>query len=490
LSEDSVSKRILPLTLVPSPFKLALSAHDHGDVLLTLNQKIKIMIPVNSSHHISRFLFLFLFTCITSQQVGAQKLARRVYLGIRMENLTADALNIMGLTDVNGVLVSEVLPNSTAAAAGFKKGDVLVAVNNVPTTSTSATIAYLGTRKAGDAFTYELVRNKKKLKGKAIFTSWPEEHYPGIDMVYTETVAPTGLQRIIISKPKNETHLPVIVFIGGMGCYSLDFPQDSTQSEVQLLNRLTRAGYLCARAEKPGMGDNVRTCKPCNQISLQEETASYVSTIKELKQREDVDSNSVYIFGHSMGGVFAPLVAQQTPVKGVIAYGAIGSNFLEYLVKSRKTIAEAYEMNPEESDDLVKNFCECAVYYFADSLSGEEASKKNPACGELLSVFDLRSRAYNEELYALNIPSLWKNYTGKALVLWGESDYVSSRDDHEMIALAINYYHPGNATFLTVKNIEHGMHTAATFQEAKNNPGAYNTELGTIIVNWLQQQQS
>lgn len=448
------------------------------------------MIPVKSSPRLSRFLLLFLLTLIFCRETYAQKLSRRVYLGIRMENLTTDALNIMGLTDVNGVLVSDVFPNSTAAAAGFKKGDVLVAVNNMPMTSTVATIAYLGTQKAGTAFTYELVRNKKKIKGKATFTSWPEEHYAGIDMVYTEAVAPTGLQRIIISKPKNKTHLPVIVFIGGMGCYSLDFPLDSNQSEVQLLNRLTRAGYLCARAEKPGMGDNAATCKPCKEISLQEETASYVSTIKALKQREDVDSNSIYIFGHSMGGVFAPLVAQQTSVKGVIAYGAIGSNFLEYLVKSRKTIAEAYEMNPEESDDLVKNFCECAVYYFADSLSGEEASKKNPACGELLSVFDLRSRAYNEELYALNIPSLWKNYPGKVLALWGESDYVSSRDDHDMIAQAVNYYHPGNALFLTVKNAEHGMHTAATFKEAQNNPGVYNTEVGNVIVTWLQKQQS
>src|SRR6185369_16660880 len=105
------------------------------------------MLPVKSLLRFSRFLLLFLLTFIFCRETYAQKLSRRVYLGIRMENLTPDALNIMGLTDVNGVLVSDVFPNSTAAGAGFKIGDVLVAVNNVPTTSTVATITYLGTQK-------------------------------------------------------------------------------------------------------------------------------------------------------------------------------------------------------------------------------------------------------------------------------------------------------------------------------------------------------
>jgi len=100
-------------------------------------------------------------------------------------------------------------------------------------------------------------------------------------------------------------------------------------------------------------------------------------------------------FGHSMGGVFAPLVAEKTSIKGIIAYGAIGSNFLEYLVKTRKTIAEAYQLSPEESDDLVKDFCECAVYYFAESMTTAEASKKKTSCADYLSIFDLRSRGFS-----------------------------------------------------------------------------------------------
>jgi hypothetical protein len=171
-----------------------------------------------------------------------------------MENLTDDARNIMGLGTVNGVLISEVLPKSTAEGAGFKKGDVLLTVNGSEMGTTSGVITYLGSQKAGDPFSYELLREKKKIKGKATFKPWPEEKYAGIEMIYTETQSPVGLQRIIISKRSDIARQPAIVFIGGMGCYSLDYPLDSTQSEVQFLNYLTRSGFLCARAEKPGVG--------------------------------------------------------------------------------------------------------------------------------------------------------------------------------------------------------------------------------------------
>ena len=98
----------------------------------------------------------------------------------------------------------------------------------------------------------------------------------------------------------------------------------------------------------------------------------------------------------------------------------------EYLMKTRRTIAEAYAMSPDETDDLIKNFCACSGFYFVDKLTTDEASKKNANCRDYLSVFDLRARTYNDELYALNIPGLWKKFTGQALLLWGESDYISS----------------------------------------------------------------
>jgi pimeloyl-ACP methyl ester carboxylesterase len=427
-------------------------------------------------------LMLSLF-CITRQ--NAQELPRRVYLGIRMENLTDDLKNIMGLAGLHGVLIAEVLPSSTAEKAGFQRGDILKSVNGTIVNATTEVIASLSGRKPGEEFAYELLRNKKSIKGKAVFQAFPKEKYTGLDVIYTESKSAIGLERTIITKPKIQKKLPVIVFIGGIGCYSLDFPMDSTRGEVELLTDLSRAGFLCARLEKPGMGDNAKFCKACAEVSFTEETKGYVEAIKALKQRPDADSSQIFIFGHSMGGVFAPLIARQTPIKGIIAYGTIGSNFIEYLAKTRRTIAQAYQMTPDAADALVKDFCECADYYFVEKMTTEQASTKNPGCKEYLSIFDLRSRAYNDELYAFNIPSLWKPYDGKVLILWGESDYISSREDHQIITDAVNFYHPGNSIFNTIKSADHGMNVARDFQEAQKTPGKYNQVVSNIVIDWL-----
>jgi pimeloyl-ACP methyl ester carboxylesterase len=403
-----------------------------------------------------------------------------------MENITEDAKRIMNIGNQNGVLIAEVLPQSTALAAGFKKGDILVSIGDKTVNSTQEVFSALANYTSGSEFSYDILRNKKHIKGKSVFRGYPEEKYPDLDVVYSESKSGIGLQRMIITKPKKTNkRLPVVAFIGGIGCYSLDFPMDTNRSEVQLMNTISRAGFLSVRLEKPGMGDNAKYCKPCNEVSFSEETEGYIQMIRTLKARNDVDSNAIFLIGHSMGGVFAPMISSKTNVKGIVSYGTIGSSFIEYLAKTRRTIAEAYNMNPEETDELIKDFCECSGYYFVEKMNTAQAAEKKEVCKEFLSIFDLRSRKYNDELYSYNIPGLWKTFNGKALIIWGESDYISSKEDHMIIADAINYYHKGNAEFLTVKNSDHGMNIAASFQEAQKNQGPYNREVASAILDWL-----
>jgi len=415
-----------------------------------------------------------------------QELARRPLLGIQMEQITEDVKRVMELPVVKGVLIKAVIPNTTATQAGFKVSDVLLKINGKEVNTPTDAAKLVSTYKGGDEFSYEIIRNKKTLTGKSTFKALPIEKYTDIDMYYTATKTVNGLQRIVVSKPKNKTKAPAVVFIGGIGCYSLDNPLDTNRSETKLLNALTRAGYVCVRAEKPGVGDNM-SCKPCNEVSFNEELDGYVNTVKTIKKYDYIDSTQIYIIGHSMGGVMAPLVAKQSNIKGIIAYGTIGSNFIEYLAKTRRTIGEAYNWKPDETDEYIKDYCECAAYYFVEKMTTAEATKKKESCKDYLSIFDYRARAYNNELYDLNIPAAWKSFTGKALLMWGESDYISSKEDHQIITQTVNAYHPGNAAFVSIKATEHGMKDAETFQQAQSAPGSYNPAVASQIIQWLRQ---
>jgi pimeloyl-ACP methyl ester carboxylesterase len=418
----------------------------------------------------------------------AQELPRRSFLGTRLERVTSDLQRIMELPDTSGALVSDVIPGSTAQAAGLKKGDILLQIDGRQIHTPAEAVAYVGSRQSNTKFTYDFIRNKKRLHGSATFKPYPVESYKDLDVIYTQAQTEMGLQRLIITTPKTKTNLPIVVFIGGIGCYSLDAPFDTARSETQLLNKLARAGFTTVRIEKPGVGDAAGHSKACNEIGFMEEADGYVTAINDIRKRPGFGNEHVYIIGHSMGGVMAPLVAAHTEISGIIAYGTIGSNFLEYLMKTRRTIAEAYGWSPEETDDYTKDACECASYYFAEKQTTEQAAMKKGVCGEYLPVFDLRSRQYNDELYALNIPAAWKGFKGKALLAWGTSDFISSEEDHKIITDAVNYYHNGNASFVTIHNTAHDMGFAASFKEALTNPGAYNPEIGNVFLEWLKKQ--
>lgn len=428
----------------------------------------------------------FIF-CILSVIAEGQVRNRRPFLGIQMEAITDDTKRIMELPDTKGVLIIKVFPGSTAEKAGFQKGDVLLKINDHELNSPSEASSFVASQIADSKFTYELIHSKKKITGHGLFLMMPEEHYPGLEVVYTDITTQTGWERIILTKPTNKTgKLPMVVFLTGIGCYSLDTPFDTTRAEIQMLNKLSRAGYVCARIEKPGVGDNVGKSKKCEDIGFNDEVDMYIRAVMKLKKREDVDSNQVYLFGHSMGGVIAPIVSTQTPVKGIIAYGTIGSNFIEYLNKTRRTIAQAYNMPPDSTDSYIKDYCECASYYFVEKMTTQEAAAKNSACKDYLSVFDYRSRTYNDEMYAINIPAEWKTFSGNALLIWGGSDYISSKEDHQIVTDAINYFHPGHAQFIELPNTSHGMQDASDFAQARVNPEAYNTKLGNAVLQWLQ----
>lgn len=413
----------------------------------------------------------------------AQEMKRRPFLGISMRDITDDMVRVMQLPGRQGVLLDKIIAGSTAERAGFKKGDILLSINGIATNNGAATSGYVAAQK-NDAFTYQLLRDGKTIKGKAFFMRFPQEQYPDLEVNYTYAKTNTGLQRVIITKPKAKSNGAALVFIGGIGCYSMDFAFDTAANELQMLNYLARAGFTTVRIEKPGMGDNKGYSKDCDKISFKEEVNGYVEAIQQLEQNKQLPADKLFLFGHSMGGVMAPMVAAQVPVKGIIAYGTIGSNFIEYLLKSRRTIAEAEGWEPDSTDDYIKDCCECAAYYFSGKMTKEQAATRNPACMEHLSVFDIRSRRYNDELYALNIPALWHSFQGKALLIWGEGDYISCKDDHQIITNAINHYHTGAATFATVA-ATHGMNYAANFREASN-PGPYNPELGKIVLDWLR----
>ncbi len=86
---------------------------------------------------------------------------RRGELGIMGTELNSELAKAMKVDAQRGAFVSQVMPNSSAAKAGVKAGDVVVSMNNKPITSFAALRAEVGSMPVGSKLTLGLLRDGK-----------------------------------------------------------------------------------------------------------------------------------------------------------------------------------------------------------------------------------------------------------------------------------------------------------------------------------------
>jgi pimeloyl-ACP methyl ester carboxylesterase len=434
---------------------------------------------------LSKTALLFLFALIHLQTAFAQLLPRRAFFGVRMEAVTDETARVMNLPAVKGVLVSSVVPGSTAEAAGLQRGDVWLTLDGREINSPNEGVAALRQLREGDKFRYKYLRQGETFEKEAILKPFPRESYAGFDLEYGVVKSGDVPLRTLISRPKKSGKLPAVLFVQGVGCYSIDTPLDTNTSPTQLLNYLTRQGFVTMRVDKQGMGDSRGV--PCSDLDFDTEGEDYRSALKQLRALEYVDASRVFIIGHSMGGVFAPLLARDAPVRGIIAYGTIGEKFMDYFANSRRTIAQANNMSPTETEEYVRLNCDCYRPYFEKGASFADIIAAHPDCRDILGDLG-RTTAFWQQLFRLDIPALWSAYSGKALAAWGKADYISVREEHQHIADLVNRAHPGNGAFLELDGCDHGMHTVASMQlAAQGQASGYNPAVSEAIGKWLKE---
>jgi serine protease Do len=98
----------------------------------------------------------------------------RGWLGVSIQDLDQGLAKAMGLDQVTGVLVSEVVEDSPAQKAGIRRGDVISAINGKPVNNTGqlrSTVASLG---AGAEVSVAYIRNKEKKTSRVELGQLPE----------------------------------------------------------------------------------------------------------------------------------------------------------------------------------------------------------------------------------------------------------------------------------------------------------------------------
>ncbi len=99
----------------------------------------------------------------------------RGWLGVSIQEVTPDLARQFGIKEARGALVSEVIPDSPAAAAGFKTGDIITAFDGKPVDNPSLLRNAVAQVPVGTTVKIEVLRDKKTVTLKAKIAEQPKD---------------------------------------------------------------------------------------------------------------------------------------------------------------------------------------------------------------------------------------------------------------------------------------------------------------------------
>jgi serine protease Do len=142
----------------------------------------------------------------------------RGYIGVQIQPVTKDIADSMGLKNTDGALVAEPSPNSPAAKAGIKSGDLIVAVNGerianarelsrriaqmAPGNTARLTILQRGSEKTVNVTLGELPTQAELRRGGGEERGGPaqEEMTLGLQLAPASSVAGSGSEGVVVTR--------------------------------------------------------------------------------------------------------------------------------------------------------------------------------------------------------------------------------------------------------------------------------------------------
>ena len=100
---------------------------------------------------------------------------KRGYLGVAVQQITGDIADSMGLPRNRGGLIASVTPDSPAAKAGFKPGDVVMKVNGQDVTADQSLSYLVAGLQPGTRAPFEILRNGKPMTLTVTLGTRPSE---------------------------------------------------------------------------------------------------------------------------------------------------------------------------------------------------------------------------------------------------------------------------------------------------------------------------
>lgn len=397
-----------------------------------------------------------------AQTPADSALPRRIQLGATLADVP-DSLAAKGMP--RGARVVGVVPGSSAQAAALQANDVVVRIGSDTVMSVAQALAALHPIHAGARVSLTVMRNRAPHELSFVARERPRESSTDFDILYTSVSARGVKQRVLVAHPTDGARHPGVLLLGGIGCYSVD-QAGGVNAYRDLMDDLTRRGYTTYRVEKEGIGDSEGGS--CLQTTFESELDGYAAALAAMRHSEWVDTTRIFLLGHSIGGIEAPLLAGAHPVRGVAVISTVGINWYEYELANLRRQLNLQHMAPDSVELVMRRKIDCGFHFLVERESRATLLAREPQC--VPSISYPASDEYMQAAASHDPATAWKAVTQPVLLLYGSADFITSHDEHVALAAAINRMHPGQATFAEVPEMDHYLAHEASQQASYDDP--------------------
>ena len=404
------------------------------------------------------------------QAPAASVLARRSSLGLELRRTGESAV------------VVRVTQGGTAAALGIAAGDRIVALGGEPVRSSTHLVALTRACELGSHLHISVVRGAERLELAGPLLAAPVEQILGAELHLGHVTVGGHRLRTLRTAPTLVANAPVVLMLPGLGSGSCELSSDDNDPQRHLLVGLTRLGLATLRVERSGTGDSEGP--PARERGFFDELAGWRAALDGLRE----EGVPVYLFGQSVGGMMAPLLAGESDgVTGVVVWGTSAQRWCDCItqamVRQRRLRGAPDESEVAAWTELYRRvFREGAtpadVFASAPALGGLEGSSCHGA-----TMFG-RHVSFFQELERLDLQRLWSTITAPLLVLHGALDWVCTPEEGRAVAQAAGAL----GRFVELPQLGHDLLRHDNLHQSFHEPGSgvWDGTVLTALEAWLE----